>query len=72
ECSAEHLWDNVHATISKQVNKQLLVQSSDKPLCVDWQQGCGCTNRPHDKRHLCSGCLSASHSAQYCPRTQAN
>ncbi|KAG1835950.1 hypothetical protein DFJ58DRAFT_670138 [Suillus subalutaceus] len=49
ECSAEHLWDNVHATVSKRVNKQLLVRSSDKPLCVNWQRGCGCTNCSHDE-----------------------
>ncbi|KIK42969.1 hypothetical protein CY34DRAFT_65847, partial [Suillus luteus UH-Slu-Lm8-n1] len=64
DCPAERIWDNSHPVVSKRVNKQLL------PLCVDWQRGRTCPTRAHDKCHLRSGCLSASHGAQSCPRTQ--
>jgi hypothetical protein len=70
DCPAERIWDNSHPAVSKRVNKQLLVRRTDKPLCVDWQRGRSCTTRAHDERHLCSGCLSDSHGAQSCPRTQ--
>ncbi|KAG2130732.1 hypothetical protein DEU56DRAFT_690983, partial [Suillus clintonianus] len=54
ECSAERLWDNSHAAVSKRVSRQLLIRSTDKSLCVDWQRGKGCGTRSHDERHLCS------------------
>ncbi|KAG1893532.1 uncharacterized protein F5891DRAFT_891137, partial [Suillus fuscotomentosus] len=66
ECPADRLWDNFYPTVSKRVAKQLLIRSSDKPLCMDWQQGKSCPARSHDEKHLCSGCLSLSHGAQSC------
>jgi hypothetical protein len=71
ECSADHLWNNSHSAVSKCINHQLLIRSSDKPLCIDWQCGQGCTTCSHDEHNLCSGCLSTSHGAQYCTQVQA-
>jgi hypothetical protein len=70
ECSATRIWDNSLPSASKRINRQLLIRSTDKPLCVDWQRGKACTTRSHDERHLCSGCLSTSHGAQHCTRAQ--
>ncbi|KAG2153401.1 hypothetical protein DEU56DRAFT_726833, partial [Suillus clintonianus] len=69
-CAADHLWDNSHPTVSTRVNKALLLRSNNKPLCVDWQRPRGCSQRSHDERHLCAGCLSPAHGSQYCPRAQ--
>ncbi|KAG2142406.1 hypothetical protein DEU56DRAFT_733874 [Suillus clintonianus] len=71
DCSVDRIWDNSHKTVAKRTNRQLLLRSNDKPLCLDWQRGRGCSTRSHDERHLCAGCLSVTHGAQYCPRTQA-
>ncbi|KAG2352861.1 hypothetical protein BDR07DRAFT_1312129, partial [Suillus spraguei] len=71
ECSIECIWDKSHPTVSKCLNCQLLIQTTDKPLCLNWQHGQGCKTHSHTECHLCSGCLSASHGAQFCPRTQA-
>ncbi|OAX30835.1 hypothetical protein K503DRAFT_704744, partial [Rhizopogon vinicolor AM-OR11-026] len=62
---------NSQACLTKQANKQLVWRSSNKPVCIDWQRTCGCTNQSHNKRHLCTGCLSTGHGAQFCPRSQA-
>lgn len=72
ECSANRIWDNSVPTVSKRVHLQLLTRSTDKPLCINWQQGTSCSMHSHDEHHLCSSCLSHSHGAQYCARTQAS
>lgn len=70
ECIADHLWDGSRKSITKHINKQLVVGSNGNPLCVDWQRGRGCSTRSHDEWHLCSRCLSPSHGAQHCSRAQ--
>ncbi|KAG1893101.1 uncharacterized protein F5891DRAFT_963505, partial [Suillus fuscotomentosus] len=72
ECTAERLWDNSHSALTTRVNRQLLLRSSDKPLCVDWQHSKSCSSRSHNERHICSGCLANSHGAQQCPRAQTS
>ncbi|KAG1897476.1 uncharacterized protein F5891DRAFT_957229, partial [Suillus fuscotomentosus] len=72
ECSADRIWDNSVPTVSKRVHRQLLTRNTDKPLCIDWQRGKSCSTCSHDECYLCSGCLSHSHGAQYCARTQAS
>ncbi|KAG2107915.1 uncharacterized protein F5147DRAFT_531331, partial [Suillus discolor] len=69
ECSAEWLWDGTMLTVATWTNKQLLLRSSEKPLCVDWQRA-RCISQSHDDHHVCSGCLSTSHGAQNCSRAQ--
>ncbi|KAG2066434.1 hypothetical protein BDR04DRAFT_1030039, partial [Suillus decipiens] len=49
-----------------------LMQSSNKPLCVDWQHSCSCTSCSHNKQHVCSGCLATLHRAQNCPQAQTS
>ncbi|KAG2082664.1 uncharacterized protein F5147DRAFT_590319, partial [Suillus discolor] len=70
ECTAVRLWDSSFPAVATRVNKQLLLRSSDKPLCVDWQRARGCSSHSHGERHVCSGCLSTSHGAQLCPHAQ--
>jgi hypothetical protein len=70
DCTAEHIWDNTYPTSATRTNKHLLLQSSGKSLCVDWQRGRSCSNRSHDDRHICAGCLSNTHGAQGCTRAQ--
>lgn len=72
DCTADHLWDNSHATLATHVDKQLLLHKSDKPLCVNWQCLRGCSSRSHDDQHICSGCLAKSHGAQQCSRAQTS
>jgi hypothetical protein len=71
DCTAERIWDNSYPALSTHTNKHLLLRSSGKSLCVDWQRGRGCNNRSHDDRHICAGCLSTTHGAQGCTRAQA-
>ncbi|KAG2747087.1 hypothetical protein P692DRAFT_20736691, partial [Suillus brevipes Sb2] len=72
ECTAERLWDSAFpAVATRRNNKQLLLRSSDKPLCVDWQHVGSCSSSSHNERHVCSGCLATTHGAQNCPRAQA-
>ncbi|KAG1730064.1 hypothetical protein EDB19DRAFT_1741483 [Suillus lakei] len=70
ECTAERLWDSAFPSVATRSNKQLLLRSSDKPLCVDWQRAIGCSSHSHSERHVCSGCLATTHGAQNCPRAQ--
>lgn len=70
ECKAETTWSGSYPTVSKRVDKELLLQSNSAPLCVDWQLSRGCHIACHYNRHLCSGCTSSSHGAQRCPRAQ--
>ncbi|KAG2747017.1 hypothetical protein P692DRAFT_20738069, partial [Suillus brevipes Sb2] len=70
ECTAERLWNKSHATSATRVNKQLLLRSSNQPLCLDWQRSRGCSTRTHDERHVCTGCLSTTHGSQHCSRAQ--
>ncbi|KAG1893529.1 uncharacterized protein F5891DRAFT_962799, partial [Suillus fuscotomentosus] len=72
ECTADRLWDSSHPTLATRVERQLILRKSDKPLCVDWQRHKGCSSRSHDDRHVCSGCLGSSHSAQHCARAQTS
>ncbi|KAJ8596778.1 hypothetical protein M405DRAFT_725554, partial [Rhizopogon salebrosus TDB-379] len=71
DCTADRLWDSSYPTLATRNQKHLFLRSSGKSLCVDWQRSRGCTNRSHDERHICAGCLSTTHGAQGCTRAQA-
>ncbi|KAG1903140.1 uncharacterized protein F5891DRAFT_947912, partial [Suillus fuscotomentosus] len=64
------LWNNKFPASSTCSGKSLLIQNSDKVLCVNWQRSCGCSSRHHNECHVCSGCLATSHGAQLCARAQ--
>ncbi|KAG1717416.1 hypothetical protein EDB19DRAFT_1816144 [Suillus lakei] len=70
ECTAKCLWDSAFPSVATHSNKQLLLCSSDKPLCIDWQRAIGCSSHSHSEHHVCSGCLATTHGAQNCPRAQ--
>jgi hypothetical protein len=53
ECAADQIWDNSRKVVSKRLNRQLLLCSNDKPLCVDWQRGRGCTTSAISVQVVC-------------------
>lgn len=70
DCTAERLWNKSHPALANRVNKQLQLRSNNQPLCLDWQRSRGCSNRSHNERHVCTGCLSTTHGSQNCSRAQ--
>lgn len=69
-CDAKKTWDQAYDTITKRIEKSLVLIDSGRTICCDWQRATGCASRAHDSRHLCSGCGKPTHGAQDCPRAQ--
>ncbi len=71
KCTAAVLWDGRTPAYARRDEQGRLSTSQGKPLCTEWQLRRGCLSASHDERHRCSGCGTATHGAQACPRGQA-
>ncbi|KAF8837955.1 hypothetical protein BDN67DRAFT_862173, partial [Paxillus ammoniavirescens] len=67
-CNATHTWDKAHPMFAER-HRTALYAKDGRLLCCKWQKDEGC-NEKHDAKHICSGCGSATHGAQHCPRAQ--
>ncbi|KAF8439430.1 hypothetical protein L210DRAFT_788008, partial [Boletus edulis BED1] len=65
-CQAKCTWDNPFYTLCECFNKALCIRETGETVCSYWQKKTGC-NHKHDAKHLCSGCLAATHEASQCP-----
>jgi hypothetical protein len=71
-CKAPLQWDELEPNRCSRTSKGHLRDPEGMVLCTDWQKPRGChDNAPaHVPKHCCSGCGSAEHGTQKCPRAQ--
>ena len=46
------------------------IQTVTSYVCHNWQRPQGCSQPHNSAKHMCSGCGSASHGAQKCPKAE--
>ncbi|TEB21079.1 hypothetical protein FA13DRAFT_1595328, partial [Coprinellus micaceus] len=68
DCRPDTLANGKYPTVSARNEGRLTLKETDRSLCADSQSADGCSSKRHNERHLCSGCASADHGAQACPR----
>lgn len=69
-CDAKKTWDQAFDTITRRVDKNLILIDSRRTICCNWQRAAGCPSRTHNSHHLCSRCGKPTHGAQNCPWVQ--